>query len=502
MPDNRATSATRFYQELHDCIRLGEGEAVKTREASYSYGALYKEICRLSSMLQDYHGARIVLSGEKGLTQYAAIYSIMLSGNTWVPLSAVLPEARNLEVLNAVEPDLILAQSAPDYLVEFARSRDVQCVDIDSAPTTSVYELEVGEFDLDSIAYILFTSGSTGQPKGVPVSHGNFIPFIRNALEIFSWDRAEVFADFHDYSFDISIFYLFCAPLAGGALAPIQGDFEMAFPQKVLESRGVTVWATVPTAIRRLMAQGVEHAPSSIHIGFLCGEPLDLDVIEYCFRVLGVRNLYNFYGLTETGVENFYYECSRTDPQKYREHGVAPIGIPLPGNHVRVEAGGELLIGGAQISPGYLENGEDDRFFERDGNRWFRSGDLVTERDGLFYCRGRLDSQVKIVGYRVDLRDVESNVRALPGVREAACLVLDREVGTEIGCVYVADQDLDPAQLAVRLPAYMQPKRMARLPALPVNASGKLDKTALRNALGSASPPRTLESTAGITSAV
>ena len=340
----------------------------------------------------------------------------------------------------------------------------------------------------DDIAYIMFTSGSTGTPKGVPMTHGNYIPFIENALEILPIEKHEIFSDYHDFSFDLSIFYLFCAVMTQSTLSPALSKKDKLFLLNHAIKNKVTVWSSVPSSIARIkQLRPNESFNTQIKIMFLCGEPFRLDILEYCYNHLNQENVFNFYGLTETGVENFYHECRREDLKVFEKQGLVPIGKPLPGNRTIISENNELLIGGPQITPGYIGGLDNHRFITIGGNDWFRSGDIVEQFEDVVFCKGRMDSQVKINGYRIELLDVEAGLRKVDGISEAVCFV-DDSIPDHAGIVAVVEAEkVEDSELKKELkkhmPAYMIPSKIFKLIEFPINKSGKLDRTGIKKSI-------------------
>ena len=341
-------------------------------------------------------------------------------------------------------------------------------------------------FEAEDIAYIMFTSGSTGTPKGVPMTHLNYIHFIETALDILPFRQGlEVFSDYHDFGFDISIVYLFCAPFVEGAFSPGLTEQERLMPLAHMRKNGVTVLASVPSLlsrIRMLKKDGVKDIP--LHILFMCGEPFRLDLLAYAFDKMTAAHIYNFYGLTETGVENFHHKCTPDDVARFKDQGYVPIGTPLPGNPIQLTDDNELLLGGCQLTPGYLGDIEREKFRQINGSRWYATGDKVIEHDGFYFCKGRLDNQIKISGYRIELMDIEAHLRLLDQVDEAVCIVVEAGGRRFIAAAYVGEEGLTAAdcktQLKDKLPEYMAPSSVWRLDSLPLNKSGKVDRPALK----------------------
>jgi acyl-coenzyme A synthetase/AMP-(fatty) acid ligase len=444
---------------------------------------------KMNSALSPHRNEKIVVYADKGFSSYAAIFSILLSGNVWIPLSLEIPETRLVEILKQVKPKLILSNlELPLLLDEYAKDNAVENVNMDkliSGNDKRVFK-DI-DFKKDDIAYIMFTSGSTGVPKGVPMTHENYINFINNCMEILPFKKGDVFSDYHDFAFDISIFYLFCCPLNEGAFAPVMNESDKIVPLRFMQENEVTVWSSVPSVISRIKSLNPEGSiATKIRIMFLCGEPFSMKVLSYCIDNMAVPNIYNFYGLTETGVENFYHKCSKEDLAEYEQFGFVPIGEPLKGNTVRVTGDKELLLSGCQITPGYLGGVGADRFEVIDGVSFFHTGDIVEQYNEVFFCKGRMDSQVKLKGYRVELMDIEVHMKRFPGIDEAVCFVHKKRNKNVLSSVVKPKNNaaLNTGELmryiSGQLPHYMVPSRIIIQDEIPVNRNGKIDRKKIR----------------------
>lgn len=478
-----------FYQRLHSVFEHSERIAYVYYDEQHTYGEMYTQMRRINTLLHGIQQKKIVLYGTKNFPVYSALYAILLSNNIWVPVTPGMPSERLIAMLEVLVPDIILyEQPLPDAAAAYAAGCGASLHSLaELVDGTAEKAFEEKSFLPDEVAYIMFTSGSTGLPKGVPMTHLNYINFINNALALLPLRTGEVFSDYHDFAFDISIFYLFCAPLTESALSPIKKPEERMLPLRHMQKNGITVWSSVPSMVMSLQRfRPNEKQDNRLNIMFLCGEPLRLDVLRYCFVCLEAQHIYNFYGLTETGVENFYHTCSSDDIERYAEKGFAPIGLPLPGNDIQVTGERELLLGGCQLTPGYLGNIGKERFELVDGKLWYHTGDIVEEYGGVYFCKGRLDTQVKLSGYRVELMDIEVQVRRLAGVKDAVCFVAEENGIQRLVC---AVQPGDSRELSfpeltrllkALLPEYMVPKKMFSLSRLPLNKNGKIDRRAVK----------------------
>ena len=467
----------KFYTELLAAINNSTGIVYTYYGVTHTYDELLGVTKKVCDLLDGLRNENIILYSSKSFEAYGAIYAILFSGNTWVPMSPDQSLARNLEILKITSAKLVLSDCPlPELFQTFVDQHTIPVIYLNTIHE-SIDDLEIKLPDLDEneVAYIMFTSGSTGTPKGVPMTHANYIK------------QGDVFSDYHDFVFDISIFYLFCCPLTGGAFAPVVTQEDRVLPLRFMIENKVTVWSSVPSAISRIQSwQPEEKHDASVRIMFLCGEPFSLRVLRYCREKMSIKHVYNFYGLTETGVENFYHECRPEDLEMYEEFGFVPIGRPLPGNEVRVTEDKELLVGGVQVTPGYVGGIGCERFSVIDGERWFHTGDIVERYGEEYFCKGRMDSQVKLSGYRVELMDIEANIRRFGSIDEAVCFI------SEIGTRKMLNAAIKPGRnssvdigdlkkfCSDNLPSYMVPHKFFICNEMPVNNNGKIDRRKIK----------------------
>lgn len=353
-------------------------------------------------------------------------------------------------------------------------------------------------------AYVLYTSGSTGRPKGVVVDHASAAAFVSAAVAHFGLDGSCRSIAFSALGFDVSVLDMFAPLTAGGCvqLVPDEDRVDPARLQRFLEAHEVT-WGFVPPALLPLVdPAGLPQLRDLV----TAGEPPGPEQVA---RWSGRVRFHNWYGPTETTVCVVGAELSGVWDRPL------PIGRPLGGCRAHVLDGemrecpvgveGELYIGGPQVSRGYLgrpgltaERFVPDPFGGGPGARLYRTGDRVAwQEDGRIAFMGRLDRQVKVQGQRVEIGEVESVVRAHPGVLQA---VVDApgELVAYVAPLDAPDLAVLREYCAVRLPPYMVPTRVVRVPALPLNASGKVDVEALRAADRRAVPGGAAEGLAGI----
>jgi acyl-coenzyme A synthetase/AMP-(fatty) acid ligase len=441
---------------------------------------------KLNSLLKKYDKENIAIFTRKSLNAYSAIFSTVLSGNVWVPISPEQPAARIIKMFDIAKPKAVLIEEElPEDVRKYLEGGKITIIQItDLVESNPEANFESFEFSKEDIAYIMFTSGTTGVPKGVPVTHENYINFVQNVLEVLPFGENEVFSDYHDFAFDISIFYLFACILTKSAFAPIKKEQDKVLPINHIIKNKVTVWSSVPSAINMIKTfRPKDKIPTQIKIMFLCGEPLKPELLEYCFNNMELKNVYNFYGLTESGVENFFHKCRRDYMGKYRKVGSVSIGEPLSGNKVMITGEKELLISGCQITPGYLKGISPDKFIDIDREKWLRTGDIVEVHDNLYYCKGRMDSQIKIAGYRVELMDIEAHLDSKKEIVESVCFLNDSGRGKQLVAAIKAKSEIKTKELLLELsnelPAYMVPKDIFIVKSMPLNSNGKVDRKKL-----------------------
>ncbi|GAA4231911.1 amino acid adenylation domain-containing protein [Streptosporangium album] len=420
-----------------------------------------------------------------------AALGVMLAGGAYVPLDPGHPRRRLLEVLDDASIPVVVVDGHGRALLDGCGRPLV-------GPRTGIGDgvgvPEGGLVRPGNAAYVLYTSGSTGRPKGVVVDHASAAAFVSAAVAHFGLDGSCRSIAFSALGFEVSVLDMF-APLTAGGCVQLVPDEDRADParlQRFLEAHEVT-WGFVPPALLPLVdPAGLPHLRDLV----TAGEPPGPEQVA---RWSGGARFHNWYGPTETTVCVVGAELSGVWDRPL------PIGRPLGGCRAHVLDGemrecpvgvaGELYIGGPQVSRGYLgrpgltaERFVPDPFGGVPGARLYRTGDRVAWReDGRIAFMGRLDRQVKVQGQRVEIGEVESVVRAHPGVLQA---VVDAP-GELVA--YVAPLDgPDLAALrehcAVRLPPYMVPTRVVRVAALPLNASGKVDVEALRAVAGRVVP--------------
>jgi len=477
---------------------------VDSSGAAWSYAELRTAAQRIRATLSR-HGVGpgdcvgVALPRDRMLP--AAILGVLMAGAAYVPLDLDYPGERLRHIFEASGARHVL--TLPAHAGDFARAGAL-CVFASDAETPDASPLQARA---DDVAYVLFTSGSTGQPKGVQVTHRNVAALLHWARDTFDeTERARVLAS-TSICFDLSVFEFFVPLCLGTTCVVVPGILDLvdAAPD------AVTMINTVPSAIEALLGAGA--LPASVTTALVAGEPFRQPLVDRLYRESRVRRVLDLYGPTEDTVYS-------TGAER-RLRGRETIGRPLPGTRayvldthgqpVPVGLPGELHLAGAGLSLGY--RGRDDLTraafvlppaLAHLETRAYRTGDIVRlAEDGEIVYLGRRDQQVKIRGYRIELQEIEAALASCEPVREAVVQVV-RVAGQQPAlAAYVAWRDGEAdgatraafdAHLASRLPHYMRPAFVVTLARLPRTLNGKVDRRALP-AVDMTSPPAAEEAT-------
>lgn len=358
--------------------------------------------------------------------------------------------------------------------------------------------------DNDTTAYIIYTSGSTGDPKGAIVSHGSLLnltdSIINTVYDTVCENPPFTVALLASFSFDASLQQIFPSILAGHTLHIISDEMhrDPAALHEYIEKNSICICDGTPSFFSLLLDYWVEHQKSSslTHI-ILGGEVLRADLLKKYYSIGKHSNnkIFNAYGPTECCVDASLFECNFNNHQEYPS---VPIGYPVANTEFSIRGKseetlpdsipGELWISGAGVGKGYFGDRvlTDSKFIEREGKRWYRTGDVVRRLSQGSYCYvGRMDQQVKIGGYRIEIGEVESQLNLCPFVKQAVVVADDfRGNGIKTLAAYIIpNTDFDKKKirdyLSAHIPAYAIPGHFIEMSSLPVSVSGKIDKRSL-----------------------
>lgn len=436
--------------------------------------------------------APIAIRGHKEPEMLIGFLGAVKSGRPYVPIDLSIPEARAERIITTSGAAQVLNPASIDALTQQP---------LGTAPRRRVEGTDP--------FYILFTSGSTGEPKGVVITLANLEHFVAWMLAEQQFAEAgEVFLNQAPFSFDLSVMDLYSSLATGGTLVSVTKD-DIANLKNLFElfrHQPLTSWVSTPSfaalcLIEKSFGQGM--IPSLRRFLF-CGETLPNEVAAALLERFPQAEVWNTYGPTEATVAT---TSIRVDQSVLAQYTPLPVGAAMPGTtlYIRGENGervpegerGEIIIAGPNVSPGYLNRLDltEKAFFDTDSTRAYRTGDWGRQRGDQFFFEGRMDNQVKVNGFRIELGDLEANLRALEGIADAAVLPVEKNGKIDSLAAFIVERersagsDFERAaklktRLTERLPAYMVPRKVVFLDAFPMTPNGKADRRKLAELLG------------------
>ncbi|WP_405702337.1 non-ribosomal peptide synthase/polyketide synthase [Streptomyces sp. NBC_01383] len=483
-----------------------DATALTDGEATLTYGQVNARANRLAHVLID-RGVRpedlVALALPRSAELVVAVLAVLKAGAAYVPVDPEYPAARIAYLLQDTQPSLLVTTSR---IGELPGAEHVDRLLLDTAVLDGLPDTDPGvAVDPGQAAYVIHTSGSTGNPKGVVVPHRNVVRLFDTTRDLFGFSAEDVWTLFHSYAFDFSVWELWGPLLHGGRLVVVDHDTSRS-PGRFLEllaRERVTVLNQTPSAFYQLMQADAESRETGCRLALRTvvfgGEALEHARLAswYDRHPENAPRLVNMYGITETTVHVTYTALDGTgttagqigaalpDLRTYvLDDGLRPVAPGVPG---------ELYVAGAGLARGYLNRPglTAGRFvadpFGPPGSRMYRSGDLVRRAaDGSLRYVGRADQQVKVRGFRIELGEIEAALAAYPEIAQVAVLARqDRADDTRLTAYLVPSVGAAPSSadlrehLRERLPEYMVPSAFLVLDALPLTANGKLDHRAL-----------------------
>ncbi len=496
-------------------------EAVRIGKDIYSYSGFFNRVHQLAAAIQvNDPNPGIRLGGilaYRSLYAYCAELAFLFAGKGFVPLNPKFPLERNLSILDLSGVKTLIVDhrcedvaagllaktrgrmviflpehaSLPEWAIALPSHRFI-CSEEITVCKANFHGLESNPED---IAYLLFTSGSTGIPKGVMITHENVCSYLDSVRKRYGPGPGDSFSQFFEMTFDLSIHDIMLSLTSGARLCPVR-EMNLIGIREFVQDNTLTFWFSVPSTVGLMKKYGLlkPEAFQSLRWSLFCGEPLPQDYVTLWQAAAPNSKVENIYGPTETTIAITAYSWQPGVSDKYCHNGIVPVGFPLEGQAAAVVdeklrfvppgIEGELCLSGSQVSPGYWSNEpQTAKSFVTlsDSRRWYRTGDRVrfTEESGYLFL-GRIDRQIKIRGFRAEIPEIEHTLRQV--ITRGLVAVIGWPVGASGADGVIAftdakeiDHEAALSYCQQRLPAYMVPTEIIHLPEMPFNAAGKVD---------------------------
>ena len=428
----------------------------------------------------------VILYGHKSTNMVVAMYAMIKMEIPYIPIDPVFPKDRILKMIKLSNSQVVL-NTTSDTL----RFEDTSELALDSEGITYSQRLdthEVGERDQDPLVYILFTSGSTGEPKGVQITYSSLHSFVNWMSTDFGFTSEDVFINTVLTSFDVSVLDIMTFGALGATIILNDRD-SIANPDvlmdRVQEYRG-TIWVSTPSIALSYSRLKETSKLNSVKLFLFAGEVLTNKFARIFLANFNNARVINAYGPTEATVLSTQIEITENILNTYNP---LPIGYSRKDGQVLIRDG-EIVAVGPHVSIGYLNDDElnSKKFTVIDGMRAFKTGDKGYKKGDIVFYEGRSDDQVKLHGYRIELRDVTSAINNLDYVSAGETIALKRnEIVKKIVSLIQVNEAAIPdinAEVVKRdlertLPSYMIPSDVKFVSEIPINKNGKADKSAL-----------------------
>lgn len=490
-------------QLLESELKFRNRIAIQYKSQTYTYQLLFEKAKAIANLLVASPQSRCLILAERTPAAYVGLLAALLSGKAYVFLNKkdlapqlekaisltdsnlVITDELNLSILNDINESLnyICLNELGDVANPFLTTNfqnDNLSVKPNYIPPLQVYKY----------AYLMFTSGSTGEPKGVPITHENLQAFLINILQRIKPTKQDRFAHINELTFDFSVYEIFSCWLVGACLC-VFPDNHMIRIDHYFKKNQITYWSCVPSLIGLLnqMKKLDVNNFNTIRYSVFCGEALTYETAALWKKAAPQSVIDNLYGPTEATVAITGYLWNEESG-----FGILPIGWPFPNqevyllnkNNQEVKQGeiGEICLAGTQICDKYWNNEAvtSSCFLNYQGQRIYKTGDLAywDEKNGLCY-KGRIDDQLKINGYRIEKLDIENRIKAILKTQAVSVIAFnDKQTGAvkSLNCFF-SDVSIDEAD-AIKLcrqmlPDSMIPARVIKLDQFPYNKNGKID---------------------------
>ena len=462
-----------------------DNKAYTINNESYTYAQLYKFVCNIYHFLlkENKQKRPVVVYGHKEIYMKATFIACSFAGMTYVPIDENMPKERVEQIIKQVEPELIIGKNISKQKINEIMNQE------------NYKEIEEIYLKPENIYYIIFTSGSTGIPKGVKVTYKNVNSCI-NWLKDITKIKKGVVLNQANFSFDLSVADLYLSLISGSEhfiINEISGlDFNKIFEQLKISKANIMVATPSFVDLLLLDKSFAKEIMPNLQTILFCGENLLKTTVNKLYSRFDNVQIINSYGPTEC---TFAVTSIEINKEMLNSENI-PVGIPKKDveiyivdenkNELKEEEIGEILIVGESVADGYIGKLSKNSFINYNGKKAYLTGDLGYIKNGILYCKGRKDNQIKFKGYRIELTDIEKNLQDLDYIDNAVAVANTNKEGKVLNIIafVILRENITETELEIKkdlqkkIPEYMCPK-IKIIKEFPLNANGKCDKKRL-----------------------
>ncbi len=470
----------KFINKIFLNFKKSNNIFYKNNQKEERYKESFEKICKLINFIKSQNTDKVVIFSDKSPNYYLAVISIMFTGKTWIQISPNIPLARIKRILKISKCKFGI------YDQSFKNQSIISKLKINIFEPEQIYLnlykkkiYSISKINPNNTAMIFFTSGSTSDPKGVAISYKSFVYSALQQIRNLDYKKnREVFSDYHDNSFVMSLNIIFPAMYLASSIAPITDYFDKINPVDHLKKNNITVLITVPSFF--LYIKNFIKKRLKIKKIIFCGETLSLNILKMCTKKINFKNLYNCYGATELSPWVYFYRYLNKDISIINKYNQVPIGKSFKGTKHFINKKNELCVSGPALSKGYLIKSQNkNKFFMINNKRYYNTGDVCEKfSKDLMFIIGRNDKQIKLKGYRINLLEIENFVKKIPGIEFVMCF--KKAVKERLVLIIVTKvkniQKKITNYLQKNLPSYMIPSEIIVEKKIRLNKNGKVDR--------------------------